>query len=83
LKTLEDFTVDEEIDGKVVGFAPFGVFVDVGYERNGMIHISEIADQYVNGPEDFFSINEDIKCKVKFIDHEKNQIKLTTKYRIN
>ena len=41
-------TVGEIVEGKVTGITNFGVFVDLGENQTGMVHISEVAQTYVN-----------------------------------
>ena len=45
--------VGEVVEGKVTGITNFGVFVDLGEGKTGMVHISEVAQTYVNEIRDF------------------------------
>ncbi len=67
------------VTGKVVRIEKFGVFVDIGAERPGMIHISELAEGYVKTPEDVVRIGDDVEARVIKINRKKRQIDLSLK----
>lgn len=56
--------VGQIIEGKITGITNFGVFVDVGEGKSGMVHISEVARTYVSDINDFFKIGDSVKAKV-------------------
>ena len=56
--------VGQIIEGKVTGITNFGVFVDLGEGKTGMVHISEIAQVYVSEIKDFVKENDVVKMKV-------------------
>ena len=58
---------------------PFGVFVDIGLKNDGLVHISQIANEYVADPADFVQIWDKIKVKIIKIDKDKGQIQLSMK----
>ena len=53
--------VGEIIEGKVTGITKFGVFVDVGDNQTGMVHISEVARTFVNEIRDFVKEGETVR----------------------
>lgn len=57
-------TVGQIVEGKITGITNFGVFVDLGEGKSGMVHISEVASTYVNDINDHFKINDVVKAKV-------------------
>ena len=67
------------VTGKVVKIERFGVFVDIGAERPGMIHVSELASGYVNAPEDVVKLNDEVTAKVIKVNRKKKQIDLSRK----
>lgn len=67
------------VTGKVVKIERFGVFVDIGAERPGMIHVSELASGYVNAPEDVVKIGDEVTAKVIKVNRKKKQIDLSRK----
>lgn len=56
--------VGQIVEGKITGITSFGVFVDLGEGKSGLVHISEVARSYVNDIKDFVKINDVVKAKV-------------------
>ena len=56
--------VGDLVEGKITGITKFGVFVDIGENLTGMVHISEVARTYVNEISDFVKIGDTVKTKV-------------------
>lgn len=52
------------VEGKVTGITKFGVFVDLGDNRSGMVHISEVSTTYVKEISDFIKMGDVVKVKV-------------------
>lgn len=67
------------LTGKVVRIENFGVFVDIGAERPGMVHVSELADGYVKNPGDVVKVDEEVQVRVLKINRKKRQIDLSMK----
>jgi small subunit ribosomal protein S1 len=65
--------------GKVVRIEKFGAFVDIGAERPGLVHISELSTGYVNKPEDVVAKSDTVEVVVIGVDRRKNQIDLSMK----
>lgn len=57
-------TVGEIVEGKVTGITNFGVFVDLGENQTGMVHISEVAQTYVNDIREHVKEGEVVKMRV-------------------
>ena len=76
---MNEIKVNEIVAGEITGFTKYGIFVKVNEEYTGMIHISEISDNYVEDIEKLFVIGETLDCRVIEIDWEKKQLKLTIK----
>lgn len=56
--------VGSKIIGKVTGIKHFGAFVELPERKNGLVHISEVADQYVEDINDHLSIGQEVEVKV-------------------
>jgi S1 RNA binding domain protein len=56
--------VGQIIEGKVTGITNFGVFVDLGEGKSGLVHISEIAQTYVSDVKEHVKENDTVKMKV-------------------
>ncbi len=52
---VEDVRVGDELSGTVRNVVPFGAFVDVGIGSDGLVHVSEMSESYVNSPHDLVS----------------------------
>lgn len=76
---IDDIKVGDIVTGTVVRIETFGAFVDVGAERPGMIHVSELATNYVQSPADVVRVGEEIRAKVIKVNKKKNQIDLSIK----
>lgn len=58
------------LEGKVSGITNFGAFIDLGEGVTGMVHISEIANTYVNEIKDYLTENQTVKVKVLAVTPE-------------
>jgi len=67
------------VKGKVVRLESYGAFVEIGAERPGMIHVSELAHGYVKTPNEIVKEGDEIEAKVLDVNRKKKQIKLSMK----
>ena len=58
------FSVGQIVEGKITGITNFGVFVDLGEGKSGLVHISEVARSYVNDINEFVKVNDVVKMKI-------------------
>lgn len=65
--------------GKVTRLEKFGAFVDIGAERPGLVHISEMTHEYIKTPGDVVHEGDEIEVKVLDVNRRKKQIKLSMK----
>ena len=70
---------DMVVKGKVVRLETYGAFVDIGAERPGMVHVSELAHGYVKTPSEIVKEGDEIEAKIIDVDRKKKQIKLSMK----
>jgi len=77
--TWDDIKQGQKVNGTVVRIENFGVFVDVGAERPGMVHVSELAEGYVKTPSDVVSVGQEVEVRILKINRKKRQIDLTMK----
>ena len=56
------------VEGTVTGITKFGAFVDLTDGKVGLVHISEVADVYVNDVKDFLKVGQKIKVKILSVD---------------
>ena len=75
--TWDDLKEGDTVSGTVVRIENFGVFVDVGAERPGMVHVSELASGYVQSPSDVVKVGDEVEARILKINKRKRQIDLT------
>ena len=75
---MENYIVGSIVKGEVTGIEPYGIFVKVD-DYNGLIHISEIANNYISNITKYVNIGERIYAKVIEVDTENNRLKLSIK----
>jgi polyribonucleotide nucleotidyltransferase len=82
VEQIQAITAEVEVGriyhGKVVGIKEFGAFVEILPDRDGLLHISEIADRRINRVEDVLKLGDEIDVKVLGID-DRGRVKLSRK----
>ena len=76
-RRLKDLEVGAELEGRVTSIALYGIFVDVGVGRDGLVHISEMSDNRIDSPSDLVQIGDTVKVRVKGLDVDARRISLT------
>jgi len=74
-----ELAADMVVHGKVLRLESFGAFVEIGAERPGLIHISELSHNYVRTPNEVVKVGDEFDVKVLEVDRRKKQIKLSLK----
>ena len=67
------------VEGKVVRIKPFGAIVSLGEQVQGLVHISQVANTFVQDINDHVKVGDIVKVKVLSIDPETNKIALSMK----
>ncbi len=75
----KDIKAGMNIKGNVVRLEKFGAFVEIGAERPGLVHISEMAYGYIQQPSDVVKEGDEIEAQIIDFDRKKKQIKLSMK----
>ncbi|HEX2697594.1 MAG TPA: S1 RNA-binding domain-containing protein [Anaerolineales bacterium] len=75
----KDLKPEMVVKGKVVRLETYGAFVDIGAERPGMIHISELARGYVKNASDVVKEGDEVEAVIINLDLKKRQIRLSIK----
>jgi hypothetical protein len=78
-KSIKDLQVGMTLRGTVRTIKPYGAFVDIGVGRDGLVHISELSEGWVNRVEDVVSKGDSVIVWVKDVDRAKNRIGLSMK----
>ncbi|MGF1579879.1 MAG: Tex family protein [Gemmataceae bacterium] len=79
INELEDLTEGMTLNGAVTNVTKFGAFVDIGVHQDGLIHISELDNQFVEDPSDVVSVGDVVKVVVLNVDLERRRIGLSRK----
>lgn len=78
-EVVKRFKTGEIIDGRVTKIVQFGAFVEVANNVEGLIHISEMAEERVEFPGDVVSVGQNVKVKVVDIDLDRHRLSLSLK----
>ena len=79
ISSIDDVRPGMLLVGKVINTTKFGAFVNVGIKETGLVHISEIANQFVVDPNDFVEIGQEVKVLVTDVDPARGRISLSIK----
>lgn len=77
--SMEDLRPDMVLDGVVRNVIDFGAFVDIGVHQDGLVHISQISNDFISHPSDVLKVGEKVKVKILSVDLQKKRISLTMK----
>ncbi len=77
--SIQDLKPGLCLEGIVTNVTAFGAFVDIGVHQDGLIHLSELSDQYVNHPSEVVKTGDKIKVEVLTVDVERKRISLTAR----
>ena len=75
--TIDDLQVGMELPGIVTNIASFGAFVDIGVHKDGLVHISQMADRRVASPNEVVSLHQQVRVRVVDIDRQRQRIQLS------
>jgi len=76
---LEELVVGTEVEGKIRSVMAYGAFVDIGASTDGLLHVSEISNEFIKDATEKLTAGDTIKGKIKAINLEKQQLALTCK----
>lgn len=80
--TWNEVRENRTYQGTVTRLEKFGAFVDIGAERPGMVHVSEMAEGFVQSPEDVVKVGDEVEVRVLKVNRKRRQIDLTMKEAI-
>ena len=76
---MEDLREGMLLKGTVRNVVDFGAFVDIGVKRDGLVHVSEMADRYIKNPLEVVAVGDVISVKVIKVDLERGRVQLSMK----
>ncbi len=74
---MSNYEVGSIVEGKVTGIKPFGAFVAIDDQKQGLVHISEVAHGFVKDINDVLAVGDDVKVKVMSVEEETGKISLS------
>jgi uncharacterized protein len=74
---IDDLAPAMELAGTVLNVVDFGAFVDIGLKDSGLVHISQLADRYVQDPHEVVSVGDIVKVWVLEVDKQRRRVSLT------
>jgi uncharacterized protein len=77
IKEIADLKEGMELEGIVTNVANFGAFVDIGVHQDGLVHISQLADRFVDDPKQVVKVGQVVKVRVLKVDEKLKRISLS------
>ncbi len=78
-RTIRDLAEGELVTGTVQRLTNYGAFVDIGLERDAMLHVKEMGDGYVAKPEDVVKVGDEIQARISGVDARRGRVDLSLK----
>ncbi len=79
VETPEDLAEEMVLPGIVTNVTAFGAFVDIGVHQDGLVHISQLADRFVNDPSEIVKVGQKVEVRVLEVDLKRKRISLSMK----
>ena len=76
---MDDLTEGMILPGIITNITNFGAFVDIGVHQDGLVHISQLTDNYITDPTQVVKLHQHVKVRVLSIDRKRNRISLSMK----
>ncbi|PLX03376.1 MAG: RNA-binding transcriptional accessory protein [Marinilabiliales bacterium] len=80
LKTIDDLKTGMIVPGIITNITDFGAFIDIGIKENGLLHKSQIADEFISNPSEHLFINQQLKVKIVSVEKDKKRIGLSLRF---
>jgi len=77
VRNIGDLSVGMALEGTVTNITAFGAFVDIGVHRDGLVHVSKMAERYVSDPHEIVRVGQTVAVSVTAVDHERERISLS------
>jgi protein Tex len=79
VNSIDDLIQGMVLPGIVTNITAFGCFVDIGVHQDGLVHISQMTDQFIKSPNEVVKLNQRIQVKVTEVDKTRKRIALSMK----
>ena len=80
VNSIDDLESNMVLEGVITNVTHFGAFVDLGVHQDGLIHISQLSDEFVSDPNAVVSVGDVVKVKVMEVDVDRKRISVTRKF---
>ena len=80
VNSVSDLKAGMVLEGVITNVTHFGAFIDIGVHQDALIHISQLADQFVQDPNEFVSVGDVTKVKIMEVDPSGKRISATRKF---
>ena len=77
--TIDDLQIGMILPGIVTNIANFGAFVDLGVHKDGLVHISEMANRRISSPSEVVTLHQHVMVRVIDVDKARGRIQLSLK----
>ncbi len=81
IKTINDIKAGQLLPGIVNNITNFGCFVDIGIKESGLVHVSNLANKYVNDVSEIVNLHQQVIVKVLEVDIARKRIQLSMNYK--
>ena len=81
IMSITDLSPGMVLEGNVTNVTNFGAFVDIGIHQDGLVHISQLADCYVDDPRKFVKVGQIVKVKVMNVEEDLKRISLSMRFQ--
>ena len=79
IKEIEDLQVGMVVPGIVTNITKFGAFVDIGVHNDGLVHVSQMSNRYIQDPSEVVKLHEHVMVRVAEVDLKRKRIALSMK----
>jgi transcriptional accessory protein Tex/SPT6 len=76
-KGLDTLEVGAKMQGRITAVTEYGAFVDVGARTEGLVHISEMSDEFVEDPKEVVKVGQEVEARIVSVDLEKQRFRLS------
>ena len=83
VEKMEDLQPGMKLPGIVTNVTAFGAFIDIGVHQDGLVHISQISDDFVQNPAEFLKVGQKVQTTVMEVDLPRKRIALSLKTKVD
>ncbi|WP_254509096.1 Tex family protein [Anatilimnocola floriformis] len=79
INELSDLKVGMVLEGVITNVTKFGAFVDIGVHQDGLIHVSQLANKFIQDPSEVVAVGDVVRVKVLEVDLDRKRIAVSRK----